>query len=290
MRGARRAEAGMLLGALLIGLILSASAAEYTIRPGDVLDVSVLGEPSVSGAATVTPDGKLVLHMVGEIPAAGRTLSQLTQTITAELKKFVRDPQVAITVRSPRRLLAYVLGQVTHPGAYEMERGWTISQLVAAAGGTAKEAALAKTLVMRKDQTIPVDLEKVIIEGNASANFLLEPDDIVLVPETKERVLIMGQVQKPGAYAFKAGDRLTDALGAAGGLTPNASVNEVGVIRRQGEKSAVTRVDLNKFYKHADATQNVALQPDDIVYVPEKGVDWVQLLNPFSTLLLLFHL
>lgn len=290
MRGARRAGAGTLLGALLIGLILPAFAAEYTIRPGDVLDVSVLGEPSVSGAATVTPDGKLVLHMVGEIPAAGRTLSQLTQTITAELKKFVRDPQVAVTVRSPRRLLAYVLGQVTHPGAYEMERGWTISQLVAAAGGTAKEAALAKTLVMRKDQTIPVDLEKVIMEGNASANFPLEPDDIVLVPETKERVLIMGQVQKPGAYAFKAGDRLTDALGAAGGLTPNASVNEVGVIRRQGEKSAVTRVDLNKFYKHADATQNVALQADDIVYVPEKGVDWVQLLNPLSTLLLLFHL
>ena len=287
MRGTRRVEAGIVLGALLIALVSAAFAQEYTIRPGDILEISVLGEPSVSGPATVTPDGKLVLHMAGEIPATGRTLSQLTQMITAELRQFVRDPQVAVSMRSSRRQFAYVLGRVARPGAYEIEAGWTISQLVAAAGGPAPEAALAKTLVMRKERTIPVDLEKLIIEGNASANFTLEPDDVVLVPETKERVLIMGQVQKPGAYPVRAGDRLTDALGAAGGLTSNASVNEVGVIRRQGEKSAVTRVNLNKFYKDADTTQNIVLKPDDIVFVPEKGADWMTWLTP---LLLLFHL
>ncbi len=287
MRGTRRVEAGIVLGVLLIALALPAFAQEYTIRPGDILDISVLGEPSVSGVATVTPDGKLVLHMAGEIPAAGRTLPQLTQMITEELRQFVRDPQVAVSIRSSRRLFAYALGRVARPGAYEIERGWTISQLVAQAGGPAPEAALARTVVMRRDQTIPVDLEKLIVGGNASANFSLEPDDVVLVPETKERVLIMGQVQKPGAYPVKAGDRLIDALGAAGGLTPNASAYEVGVIRRQGEKSTVTRVNLNKFYKNADTTQNIVLKPDDIVFVPEKGVDWSTLLLPW---LLLFHL
>jgi protein involved in polysaccharide export with SLBB domain len=288
MRGARSVEAGIVLVAVLITLASPAFAEEYTVRPGDILEISVLGEQAVSGPATVTPDGKLVLHMAGEIPATGRTLSQLTQMITVALKQFVRDPQVAVSIRSSRRLFAYVLGRVARPGAYEIEKGWSISQLVAAAGGPANEAALARTLVMRKDETIPVDLEKLIVGGNTSANFLLEPDDVVLVPEVKERVLIMGQVQKPGSYAFKAGDRVVDALGAAGGLTANASVNEVGVIRRQGQKPAVTRLDLDKFYKNADATQNITLQPDDIVYVPEKGVDWLTILNPFFLILHLF--
>jgi polysaccharide biosynthesis/export protein len=292
MRRVRKAKLGILLGALLIVCGLPAFGAEYTIRPGDILDISVLGEPALSGASTVTPDGKLVLQMAGEVPAAGRTLSQLTQLITAELRKFVREPQVAVSIRSSRRLFVYVLGKIARPGAYEIERGWTISQLVAQAGGPAPEAALARTMVMRGDQSIPVDLEKLIVAGNPSANFVLEPDDVILVPETKEHIVIMGQVARPGAYALKPGERVIDALSEAGGPTSSASVNEVGVIRRQAvQNTAVTRLDLSKFYKNADATQNIALQPDDIVYVPEKGTDWLTtFLGPLLTLFGLFHL
>lgn len=289
MRIARRFGAGIVLVVLLIASVSPAIAQGYTIRPGDILEISVLGEPTVSGPATVSPDGKLTLQMAGEIQAAGLTVSQLTQKITEALKQYVRDPQVVVSIRSSHRLYAYVLGQVVRPGAYEIDRGWRISHLVAVAGGPARDAALARALVMRNEQTIPVDLDDVITQGNAGANLSLEAGDVVIVPEMRTRVVVMGGVQKPGPYMFKPGDRLVDILSAAGGLTPKASMAEIGVIRRQGQKAAVTRVDLSKFYKNGDVTQNVVLQPEDVVYVPEKnGIDWVSLLSPLATLFLLF--
>lgn len=289
MRLTRRVQAGMVLGVLLIVLVPPAVAQEYVVRPGDILEISVLGEPAVSGPATVSPDGKLTLHMAGDIQAAGLTLPQLTKKITEDLKEYVRDPQVTVSIRSSHRLYAYVLGQVAHPGAYEIDQGWRISQLVAVAGGPAREAALSRTLVMRSDKTIPVDLQQLMVDGNASANLSLEPGDVVIVPETRTRVVVMGGVQKPGQYAYNPGDRLVDLLSAAGGLTPKANMTDIGVIKRQGQKSAVNHVDLSKFYKTGDISQNVALQPEDIVYVPEKtGIDWVNLLGPLATLFLIF--
>ncbi len=289
MRLARGAKTGIVLGVLLIALASSGFAQEYTIRPGDIVDISVLGEPAVSGTATVSPDGEIMLPMAGVIPAAGLTLSQLTQKIKEQLRQFVRDPQVTVSIRASHRQYAYVLGQIAHPGAYEIDKGWTVSQLVAVAGGPTNEAALARTLVMRKEKTIPFDLEQVLIEGNASADVSLESGDVVIVPETKNRVLVMGGVQKPGPYMFRAGDRVVDVLSAAGGLTPKASMKDIGVIRQQGQKPAVTPINLNKFYKDGDLTQNIVVQPRDIVYVPERsGVDWASILGGLATSFLLF--
>ena len=293
MRLARRVHAGIVLGVLLVALVPLVPpvfAQQYTIRPGDILEISVLGEPSVSGPATVGPDGKLTLQMAGDIPAAGLTLSQLTDKITEALKQYVRNPLVTVTIRSSRRLYAYVLGQVAHPGAYEIDRGWTVSQLVAVAGGPASEAALARSLVMRNDKTIPVNLQQLIIEGNASANLGVEPGDVVIVPQMTTRVLLMGAVQKPGPYMIKPGDRLIDVLSNAGGPTDKAALDQIGVVRRQGQKNAVIPVNLSKFYKSGDISQNLALQAEDVVYVPDRatGINWEGLLNSFATLFLLF--
>ncbi len=288
MKLAQRVRAGIVLGMLLMTLVSPAVAQEYTIRPGDVLEISVLGESQASKAVTVSPDGVLMLPMAGAIPAAGLTLSQLTKKITEQLRQYVRDPQVTVSIRTSQRQFAYVLGQIAHPGAYEISRGWTLSQLVAQAGGATNEAALARTVVMRKEQAIPVDLEPLIREGKASADFALEADDLVIVPETKNRVVVMGAVQKPGPYMFKPGERVVDALSAAGGATSDAT-KEIGIIRLQGQKPAVTSIDLGKFYKTADLTQNIALQPGDIVYVPEhKAIDWMNLLGVLGSLFLVF--
>jgi len=288
MRVARRVEAGIVLGALLIALVCPCPALgqEYTIRTGDVLEIFVLGEPQVSGNATVSPDGDLVLAFAGVIPVVGLTLPQVTQKITEALREYVRDPRVTVSIRAAHRQYAYVLGQIARPGAYEIDKGWTISQLVAVAGGPKTEAALARTLVMRKETTIPVDLSQVLVDGNTSSNLALEAGDVVIVPESKDRVVVMGAVQKPGPYLFKPGDRVVDALSAAGGPTQKATMSEIGLIRQEGQKPGVKPLNLDKFYKSGDAAQNLALRPGDIVYVPEHtGVDWSSLLSGLSGLL-----
>jgi polysaccharide biosynthesis/export protein len=293
----RGVAAGLVLGLTLLAIVPPGLTQdlthEYTISPGDVLDISVLGEPELTGPVTVSPDGTIILQMVGQIPAAGLTLTQITDRLTTELRQYIKEPMVTVTVRqaASHRQFVYLLGQVFHPGAYEMQKGWTLAELVAVAGGPTPGASLPQALILRKETTIPVDLKQLIVDGDASANVSLEPGDVVIVPETKNKVVIMGGVAKPGPYLFKDGDRVVDVLSAAGGPTPKAVTNQIGVVREEGKKPTVLPVDLQKFYKDGDKSQNVLLLPGDIVYVPEKGgPDWSAVMSGLTGITYLFLL
>ncbi len=135
-----------------------------------------------------------------------------------------------------------------------------------------------------------MDLQQLLVNGNTNTNVPLKAGDVVIVPEAQDKVLLMGQVAKPGAYLYKPGDRVIDLLSAAGGPTPQAAIGNIGVVRQAGTaKPTVTPVNLDKFYKSGDASQNVPLQAGDVVYVPEKsGVNWQTILGtivPFLWLL-----
>jgi len=282
----RGVAAGLALGLALLATVPPGLAqdltAQYTISPGDVLDISALGEPEVTGPVTVSPDGTITLQMVGQIPVAGLTLTQAADKLTTELRQYIKDPMVVVAVRqaATHRQFVYLLGQVLHPGAYEMQKGWTLAELVAVAGGPTPGASLPRALILRKDTTIPVDLEQLLVNGDASANVPLQAGDVVIVPESKNRVVIMGAVVRPGPYLFKDGDRVVDVLSEAGGPTPKAVTDQIGIVRQEGSKPRMTPVDLQKFYKDGDKSQNVLLLPGDVVYVPEKGgPDWSAVLS-----------
>ena len=292
----RGGAAALVLGLVLMTIVPPTKAQDYTVGPGDALDISVLGE--WNAPAVVDPDGKIVIPLAGEIPVAGLTLPQVTEKVTVVLKPFIRDPQVMVSIRQAanRKQFVYLLGQVLHPGAYEIpgyevQKQWTVAELIAVAGGPLPGAALPKAIVMRKDTSIPVDLEQLIVEGNASANVSLNAGDVVIVPESKNKVVVMGGVVKPGPYLFREGDHVVDVLSAAGGPTPKAMLSNIGVVRLEGAKPSVKPVNLDKFYKSADAAQNVTLQAGDVVYVPEQGgMGFGELLGSLNGLAYIFLL
>jgi len=190
-----------------------------------------------------------------------------------------------------------------------MQPGWTVAALIASAGGTTGAAALSRAFLMRASQTLPVDLEQLLVDGNTSANIPLQAGDVVVVPETKARVLLMGGVARPGPYLIQPGDHLVDVLSAAGGTTQGAQLKDIGVIRQApatagaaapagttapavaapiagpvgatGTKPVVTQIDLSDFYKNGNAKQNVAMQDGDVIYVPPNsgGVNWQAVLG-----------
>jgi polysaccharide biosynthesis/export protein len=255
---------------------------EYLIGPGDLLEVSVVGESLVTGPVTVGPDGNIVMPLAGQVSVQGLTLSQATDKITTALKAYIREPQVVVALRqsSPRRQFAYLLGQVARPGVYEMQPGWTVAELVAVAGGPGGSAALSRAFILRQSQTIPVDLEKLLVDGDTSANLPLVSGDLVIVPETKSRVVLMGLVGKPGSYMIRQGDRVVDLLSNAGGPVGNADTQQIGIIRQKDSKPTVTTVNLDKFYKSGDLSQNPTLEPGDVIYVAKRGgIDWGQIIS-----------
>lgn len=261
--------------------------ADYLLNPGDSVEITVLGEADLTRPVTIRPDGKINLPLIGDIVAAGLTPVQLADRITTALKAFLRNPQVSVAVREirPERNFVYLVGQFSRPGPVEIQKGWTITEVMAVAGGFTPRAALRRASIVRRvgGQTVPLDLEKLVLRGDRSVNPEVEPGDIIMLPTLENRVLVLGYVRAPGVYDMEDDNRVLDAIARAGGTAERANTTNIGVIRDgPGGKPVVTTVNMAKILA-GDASQNVKLQNADVVYVPEGAiVRWTDIISYIS--------
>ncbi len=256
------------LVAILLTLGIGSAQQDPVIGPGDVLSIIVIGEPGLSGAYTVRGDGIIVFPLIGEVTAVGATPKELADRLAVALKRYLKNPRVQVSFQQvvPRKLFVHVLGQVLKPGSYEFQPGLSLAEVLAQAGGPTTRAALRKAVVIRKKKQIPVDLEALLMKGNANQNVLLEPGDVIVVPQLEDRVHVLGEVTRPGYYDLKEGDRLLDVIQKAGWFTPKAGPDRISVMRNGGQQ---LKLDLVAFLQKGDGNHNVPMVPGDVIFVPE---------------------
>lgn len=270
------------LAAILLVLALSLSATpvyssshtqtpsgEYAVRAGDILDIVVVGDPDLSRLVTVSQDGSIFLPLIGNVHVVGLTIRQVEDRLTELLKRYLKTPKVIVTFRqaSLDRDYVYVLGQVSRPGQYELRRGWTVGELLAMAGGPTTRAALRRAVILRRingTTAIPINLEK-LMNGDVTQNQELKVGDVLVVPEVNDRVLVLGEVARPGYQDLKEGDRVVDMITRAGGPTLKAAPEKIS-INREGEP---IKVNLEAFLRQGDMLQNVEVKAGDVIFVPE---------------------
>ena len=158
---------------------------DYTIGPGDTLEVNVFNEPKFSSASIpVRPDGMISITLVGDIPAAGFTPPQLGQEITTRLRKLITDPSVTVSVLAINSKRIYLVGEVGHVGPLAMTPGMTPLQAIATAGGPGPYANLKKIYILRtvagKQQKVPFNYKKAIKDGDTQGVTLINGDTIVI--------------------------------------------------------------------------------------------------------------
>ncbi len=257
--------------------------AEYVLTPGDSVEITVLGEPDLTRTVTIRPDGKINLPLIGDVIAAGSTPTQLAERITTSLRAFLRNPQVSVSVREFRveRTFVYLVGQFVRPGPVEIQKGWTLMEVMAVAGGVTPRAALRRASIIRRGtgQTIGVDLDKLLLRGDRAADVAVEANDIIILPTLDIRVLVLGHVRSPGAYDLEDEARVLDAIARAGGTAERAATNNIGVIRNgPGGKPVVATVNMDKIVA-GNGSENILLQNQDVVYVPAGPlVRWMDIL------------
>jgi polysaccharide export outer membrane protein len=124
-----RAATALIVAAMIAG---AASAQPVTIRPGDTLNVSVLGEDKMSGKMVVSEDGMIAIPLAGEIKVDGCTTADLTRLLTERLGPYIKDPQVTvdISVRAPIKVA--VSGGVRSPGIYPVPADSRLADAIAA--------------------------------------------------------------------------------------------------------------------------------------------------------------
>lgn len=164
------------------------SSTDYTLNPGDALQVSVWREAELTRQLVILPDGTIGFPLVGRLEVAGKTTTQAEEALEAELIKTIRSPRVTIVVTSVEGNRAYVIGKINAPGAYTMQAPMTVAQLITLAGGFTEFAKENKIIVERtKNGAVErrrVDLSG-LLRGNVDdedATDYLQAGDLVIVP------------------------------------------------------------------------------------------------------------
>lgn len=125
--------------------------ADYRIGPQDVLDVNVFQVPDLSKSIQVDSGGKILLPLIGPLPAAGRSAFELSQDITTALRKtYLKNPQVVVSVKEASSQKVTVDGAVQQPGIYALQGPTTLMQAIALSRGIdPKLANLKKVAIIR---------------------------------------------------------------------------------------------------------------------------------------------
>jgi polysaccharide export outer membrane protein len=180
-----------LIACLIVAALAAATQAlaqdpNYTVKPGDMLSISVWKEPDLQRPALVRPDGAFSFPLVGEVDAKGKTVADLTKTLSQRLARFISDPVVTVSIQEIRGNKIYVIGQVNRPGEFIMNPSVDVMQALSMAGGTTPFASLGDIVVLRRTtngkQSIPFRYNDVVKGRRMDQNIDLQAGDVVVVP------------------------------------------------------------------------------------------------------------
>ena len=162
----------------------------YVIGTGDTVSVMVWRNPEMSMSVGVRPDGRLTMPLVEDLPALGRTPSELARDIEKELAKYVRDPIVTVIVSGaagPFSEQIRILGEATRPQAVPYRQDMTLLDLMIITGGITDFADGNKTVLVRgseQGKMYTLRLNDLIKRADFSANVDLKPGDVLIIPQS----------------------------------------------------------------------------------------------------------
>jgi protein involved in polysaccharide export with SLBB domain len=162
----------------------------YHIQPGDQLAINFYLNPEFNDEVPVSPDGHITLRLIGAVPAAGMTPSQLAAQLDKAYLSELRSPDAAVIVKNMPGRQIYVQGQVNHPGAFPLEPGMTALQALADAGGVTSDAADDSVVLIRRDACgrpsgERLDLASAVDSPDKGEDAALMPYDVLVVPRSR---------------------------------------------------------------------------------------------------------
>jgi polysaccharide export outer membrane protein len=276
-RSKRHLRAGVAFAFVLLmsGSLACASVVPgYRLHGGDQLSVEVFGEQTLTGPATVLPDGTITMPLIGRVHVGGQTPDEAAQTISHALQKYLKHPVVTVSVTQEGQLDVLVLGNVKNPGKYSVPPTGHLTDAIAAAGGLGPtDGPLPDARIgVAGGSVSQVSLEKLLHDGDTSADIPLQDGSVVYIPAPETiSVEVLGAVDHPGQIALHEGDRLSMAIAMAGNsASANADLNHITVTRPMADgKSQVFHVNLYDKLEKGDLATDMELQKGDVVYVPQ---------------------
>jgi polysaccharide biosynthesis/export protein len=163
----------------------------YVIGAGDNLNIVVWRNPELSMIVPVRPDGKLTTPLVEDLPASGKTATELARDIEKALAKYVQSPVVTVIVTGfvgPYSEQIRVIGEAAKPQTLPYRENMTLLDVMIAVGGITDFAAGNRASILRssggKTEQLGIRLVDLVKGGDLSANVAMRPGDVVVIPQS----------------------------------------------------------------------------------------------------------
>ena len=158
----------------------------YLLGPEDVIKISVWKDEHLTQEVVVRPDGMISFPLVGDIPAAGRTIEDVRLELVKRLNKFVPNPHVSILATKILSNKFYVIGRVNKPGEFLVGHYTDVLQALSLAGGLTPFASENDIRIMRRSRgeqfVFPFRYGDIRKGKELGQNIILERGDVVVVP------------------------------------------------------------------------------------------------------------
>ncbi len=254
---------------------------EYRIGTGDELKIDVYNIPELSSKAmsisqfygqVVDENGEILYPIIKSVKVGGLTKKEAARFIEEKLQEFVRNPDVTLEIVKFQSQFYYITGASTNNGKYSITPTTTVMEALSritpiSTGGT---MTIVNTIYLkRKDKIIPLSLAEASKGKLDYAQVHLRDGDTFFVPPASaERVYIVGEVPRPGAYQITKPDyTVLDLIAEAGGIDRvTADTAALYLVRQYSGKFQFATLDYHKIIG-GDSGHNLRLQPGDRLVV-----------------------
>lgn len=166
---------------------------DYVIGPLDELAIFVWRNPELGAEVQVRPDGRITTPLITDMPAVGKTPTMLAQDIRIALSEYIQDPIVSVTVSNFSGTFSQqvrIVGAIEKPASIPYRANMTLLDAMIAVGGLSEFAAGNRAKLLRVDpqtgrqREYSVRLGDLLKKGESRANVLLQPGDVIIIPES----------------------------------------------------------------------------------------------------------
>jgi polysaccharide export outer membrane protein len=237
-------------------------AADNPLGTGDLVHITVYGNPDLTTDARVTGEGTISFPLLHVVKLGGLNVPEAEQSIAKSLadRGFIKQPQVNIIITQFVSHQVSVLGEVQKPGRYPLDHPSTLTDLLATAGGLTPNGSDQITLISHqggKSVRQEYDLHD-LFRKNGSPDISVASGDIIYVPRAPV-FYIYGEVQRPGVFRLERDMIVSQALAEGGGLTQRGTERSLRIKRRNARGELAT----------INAEASTPLLADDVVQVQE---------------------
>ena len=278
--------------------------------PGDSVLITITGATNYSYITGITYEGKVTLNMpvasaptmqgvylpqydvVAAIPIYGLSLRTAKDSMAIAFAKYLRNIDIDMTLVGMRTFIVLVVGEITRPGMVKATPIHRVSTVIDQSGGISSIGTHANIELKRGKQTSVVNLDEFERTGNIHANPYVQDGDVIVIPKMAMSVVVKGAVfgkrayelrvaeltasrerTSEGLYELIEGERISDMLSKAGGITPWADALHAYIDRDKHK----LYINLHAAIVNPDTSENIMMLDGDVLVVPSvNSVVYVQ--------------